>query len=78
MVDNEKIWCDRKKHHICEKDYIRNPSACICENERYLASIMDNSVIVCDELIEKTIRTNFNKNKLTCKTQNSIFYFHFY
>ena len=47
-----------------------------CENGKYLASIMDDSVIACDEIIEsndeetKTISTNFNEKKATCKTQN--------
>ena len=37
---------------------------------------MDDSVITCDEIIEsyneeiKTIPTNFNEKKVTCKTQN--------
>ena len=37
---------------------------------------MDDSAIMCDEVIEsydeetKTIPTNFNKKKATCKTQN--------
>ena len=25
-----------KKHHVCEKDYIWNPSTCSCENGKYL------------------------------------------
>ena len=64
--DNDKCWCECKKHHICEKDYIWNPSTCICENGKSLVSIMDDSVIVCDEVIEKTIPTNFNEKKTTC------------
>ena len=31
--------------HIFEKYYIRNPATCSCKNSRYLASIIDNSVI---------------------------------
>ena len=31
-----------KKHHVCEKDYIWNPSTCSCENRKYLASIIDS------------------------------------
>ena len=31
---------------------------------------MDDSVIMCDEVIEKTIARNFNKKKATCKTQD--------
>ena len=34
-----------------KKDYIWNPSTCNCENEKYLASIMDDSAIMCDEVI---------------------------
>ena len=65
-----------KKINVCEKDYVRNPSKCICENWKYLASIMDDSMIICDEVITsykeevKTIPTNFNEKKVTCKTQN--------
>ena len=56
--------------NICEKDYIWNPSTCICENRKYLASIMDDSVITCDKIIEETVPKNFNKKKAICKTQN--------
>ena len=31
---------------------------------------MDDSVIMCDEATEKTIPTNFNERKATCKMQN--------
>ena len=31
-----------RKHHVCEKDYIWNPSTCSCENRKYLASIIDS------------------------------------
>ena len=37
-----------------EKDYMWNPATCSCGNGQYLASISDNSVITCDEIIEKT------------------------
>ena len=43
-----------KKYHICEKDYIWNPATCSCENGKYLASIIDDSVIMCYEIIEET------------------------
>ena len=48
-----------------------------CENEKYLASIMDDSEIMCDEFIElndketKTIPTNLNEKKAIRKTHNS-------
>ena len=44
--------CECKKRHVCYKDYIWNPSACSCENRKHLASIMDDSVISCDEITE--------------------------
>ena len=44
--------CECKKHHICERDYIWNPAICIYENGKYIASIIDNSVITCDEIID--------------------------
>ena len=53
-----------------------NPATCNCENGKYLASIMDDSVIICDEVIKsydeeiKTIPTYFNKKNINCKTQN--------
>ena len=65
-----------KKNHVCKEDYVWDPSKCVCKNIKYLASIMDNSSIICDEVIElydeeiKTIPTNFNEKKVTCKMQN--------
>ena len=64
------------KHHICEKEYVWDPSTCICGNGKYLASIMDDSVITCDKVIGshdeeiETIPTNFNEKNITCKTQS--------
>ena len=46
--NNDRCWCKCKKHHICEKDYIWNPTTCSCENDKYLESIVDDSVIRCD------------------------------
>ena len=34
-----------QKHHLCEKDCIRNPATCTCKNGKYLASITDDSVM---------------------------------
>ena len=47
-----KYRCECKKHHICEKDYIWNPATCSCENGKYLASIIYDLVITCDEIID--------------------------
>ena len=42
-----------------------NPATCGCKNEKYLATIIDDSIITCDEIIEeiKTVQTNFNEKK---------------
>ena len=44
------------------KYYIWNPAICSCENGKYLASIIDDSVITCNEITEerKKVPTNFN------------------
>ena len=46
--NNDKCWCECKKHYICKKDYTWNPATCNYENGKYLASIMDDSAIMCD------------------------------
>ena len=53
--NNNKCQCECKNHHICEKEYDWNPVTCNCENGKYLASIMDDSVITCNELIKALI-----------------------
>ena len=68
---NDKCWCKCKKRRVCEKDHVWNPSTCNCENGKYLASIIDNAAIMCDEVIESyDEETNFNEKKATCKRQN--------
>ena len=67
--NNNKCHCEFKKH-ICEKDYVWNPATCNSENRKYLASIMDDWMIMCDEVLKsydeeiKTISTNFNEKKI--------------
>ena len=39
------------KKYKYKKDYIGNPSTCICENSKYLKIIADTSVTECDEII---------------------------
>ena len=36
----------------------------------YYESIMNDSRIMCDEIIGETVPINFNENKANCKTQN--------
>ena len=63
------------KKVVYVKNYVWNPAKYSCENGRFLASIMDDSAIMCDEVIEsyaketKTVPTNFNEQK-TCRTKN--------
>ena len=60
--NNDKCQCECKKCNICEKDYTWNPATYTCENVKYLASIMDDSAIICDEVIESyRDKTNFNE-----------------
>ena len=56
------------KRHVCEKDYVWNLATCNCGNGKYLASILDDSAIICDEVesydedegIKSYDETNFN------------------
>ena len=67
------------KKHICQKDYIWQPITCISENGKYLASIIENSVITCDEIIRKTktVATNFNKKNIIRETKSFTILFAF-
>ena len=57
---------------MCGKDYILSCTTWSCENGKYSASIIEDSVITCEEILEetKTVRTNFDERKTTCKTKN--------
>ena len=56
--NNNKRWCECKKHNINEKDYMWNPATCSCENGKYLTNIINDSVIMCDEIIEWRVKMN--------------------
>ena len=66
--NNDKCRCEcksPKEHRVCEKkNYIWNPATCRCENGKYVGSIIDDSVIVCDEIIEET-KTVLSKSTST-------------
>ena len=52
-----KCWCEfktLKNNRAWKKDYIWNPAISSCKNGKYLASIMDDSIITCDEFTETT------------------------
>ena len=59
-VENDKCGCKNKKHHIC--DYIWSPPTCSCESVKDLASIFDNLVITCDEIIDAEKTKTIPKN----------------
>ena len=68
---------------MCKKIYIRNPATSSCKNDKYLGSIIDDSVVTCDEIIDttktvpiKTVPTKSTSTKLL--QQISIFYLIFY
>ena len=70
-VKTVNCQCERKKRHVSEKDYVWNPATCNCENGKYLASIVDDSAIMCDEVIDSyKEKTNFNEKKAACKIQS--------
>ena len=58
-----RCWCERKKC-VCEKDYIWNPATYSCEHGKYLASIMNDSEIMCDKIIVIQWRNKNSSNKL--------------
>ena len=74
--NKNKCWYECKKCYTCEKDYVWNPSTGNCKDEKYLASNKNDSIIICDEVLEScneeinTIPTNFNERKVACKTQS--------
>ena len=60
--NNPKCWCECRKLHVSEKDYDWNPATCNYENVKYLASIMDDSAITSNEIIQSyDKKTNFNE-----------------
>ena len=90
--NNNKCRCECKKRHLCEKDYVWNPATCNCENGKYLASTINDSAIICDDVIdadaklspkdnndEKNLFQQFlMKRRLPVKHKIFIFYLHFY
>ena len=80
--NNNKCRCKSKNSKTCrlyEKDYIWNPATWSCKNGKYLASIIDDSVITCDEIIKK--QKQFQKalmKKRPAKPKIYIFYLPFY
>ena len=80
---NDQCWCQRKnkkKHSVCKKRLYWSPGICCCKNSKYLASIISDSVITCDEIVEetKTVPTSFNEKMEPVKQINCYFASLFY
>ena len=60
---------------MCKNDNICNPATCSCKNGKYIGSIIDDSVITCDEIIEEAKTISMKKGNLW---KISIFYLSFY
>ena len=70
-----------KEHHLCEKFCIWNVTTCHWENGKYLANIIEDSAIKCDEVIETTkkkIQQTLIEKSRHVKQRNSIFHLSFY
>ena len=71
--NNDKCRCECKRHNIFGEDHIWNAATWSYKDDKYLANIMDDSVITCDEIIDveaksyneetKSIQKNFNEKK---------------
>ena len=78
--NNNKYRCKCKKSHVWGKDYVWNPVAYSCKNEKYLPSIMDDSAIPSDEGIqpydEDGEAKSYDKTRIIPTNSNriSIFY----
>ena len=68
---NAKTW---KKNHVYKKYYIWNPATYSCENRQYIASIVKNSVIMCDETTKET--KTVPKKLFQQKALQQIYIFH--
>ena len=50
--NDDKCWCESKKHHLCEKVCVWNPAIGDCETLKYLACIMDDFAIMYEKVWE--------------------------
>ena len=53
-TDKCRCECKNPRKNVFKEGYIWNPAICTCENGRYAKSIIDDSVITCDEITEMT------------------------
>ena len=77
--NNNKCQCECKEHHICDKGCVQNPVISNYGNGKYLANIMYDSVITCDEVIEPNDEElHHNEKLLSVKHKISTFQLLFY
>ena len=67
-----------KEHYVFEKDYLWNPATCSCKNGKYVRGVTDNSVITCDEIIDRTKSILTKTVPTKGNLENSVFYLPFY
>ena len=63
---------------MCEKDYIWNSVTCSYKNGKYLRSITDGSVDICDKIIDTTKAVPKKLFQQKVLWQSSVFYSPFY
>ena len=55
-MEQQKCQCKCKNprsNRVCEGDYVWNPATCSSKIGKYLPSIIEDLVIICDETIEE-------------------------
>ena len=55
-----------RKYHVCEEDYVWNPSNCACKIDKYLENIIGDLLVTSDGIIDVAIA-------IPTKTFSSIF-----
>ena len=61
-----------KNYGTWKKDYSWNPSICICENDKYLKSILDTSSTKMTNTIAKNVSINSDGKKVKYKIDSYI------
>ena len=64
-IDKCLCECKNPKKHVCKYGYIWNLDMCSCENGKYLESIIGDSVIMCDEIIDALAKSYDDTAKST-------------
>ena len=72
--NNDICRSECKKDRICEKDYIWNHALCSCKNGKNLASIINDSVIKCDEIIDADMETKTISKNIICNTKKFLYF----